>query len=1271
MRLPIRIDFQGFLCVRSPAILNSDNQCQGGVWVYWLALAVFLGGFAGTKQAFAGVSLPVEITSWNGSPLLRQVSVAVPAGANSATHLYCQIHNLRFGGQVSVRVNGTSWTTCYNSSVEVLQPEKSQYGIGGNNSTIRFTIPLAPGTVGAGQNNSISFRLNGTDSIVSGIRIIDFDFLDAGGARLLAPGELTQENPGSWTPPSSDPADISAGALLWAGASLFEDPIRRTPIRAKCASCHFDDGSDLTYFNFSNESIITRSRFHGLSEAEGEQIASFIRTRNTPRPGRPWNPPFQPGPGLDPDPGDSTATRQTKVESWMAGAGLAWVIENDSQALSHVFPGGTSHASISKIIDHNANFSVREVPIPFQFADWNAWLPEIAPEDMWTTANYYDKPYQFYVDLKNTLNSQGVVNLAAQGKLGKSLGDFYRDLNSWYDNFRLDGKNPANESAVSLARKAGLTREDVIRSLVHWMAVKLIGTVREYDLEGLNDDTAVMRANGDPRFEPELLAVPGNSILSTVFSLAPHIIANNQVNFEKQPERIGKMESDQWYHLELCLNPGFRTTVGMNVPLDWDYQLLHLESAGVRGGRPFGIQHLITQIKMYQSRDNGDGIMKSGFSQRTLAPWRLFSNSFRDTSMHQGALNAIEPGLWIKVFEEFMYEWLDVMESMDLNDPVLVPRTMERHELEPASYTPVAWSGSGKYFQHPSEVYADLMYRLFPLLPGAGVDEMLLLDLQNWCKLAWPLGNWNSLYQPSAIYHENFEDGVSDFDLPNSALSAAAIKDANFVNTYAQGLRNGGGAYVGKRGLTSNALRQGIHDSINVPLNGATRLQLRARVGFKDSDNTDPGALTFKMRLKFDGSGNVYDAEDVLTLDPDFFAKEFESYESFLNVPSGAGSITWVAVWWERVGGSGGGTAYIDNIQIVAIDETVDSTPPAPPVQSNVSTPSSRHLQANWNASSSSDVLGYNVYRWSAGQSESEKIKLNTGLVDNPYIEFGDYTVDRDLRYNYHITAVDKAGNESAPSNTKNNTLADASTPLPTAALAASSDIGIVELKWLGQTAWDLGGYRVYRSPRGAASFSALSAASEPELGFIDSSAVVGAAYDYYVVTTDLSGNVSATSMIVTITNTISAPIEAWKYSINGVNGWDAAIPLIAGDDVDYDGDGVPNLWEYVRGTSPAVADFNGIDTLAQILKMGGTDHLEVSYLRADSLPAGVIIGMEFSTDLTSWSAMEVVEGSTPSGNLLVTQGMPSGGMRRVYARRTTTTGAMNFVRVSVQRHAP
>ena len=98
----------------------------------------------------------------------------------------------------------------------------------------------------------------------------------------------SEEAPGSWKPPLLDEASIRAGKELWLNAPLVASSLPDSPrIEARCTDCHAHDERDLTYFNFSNTSIVTRSRFHGLTTRQGEQIASYIRSLPFPNPGRP------------------------------------------------------------------------------------------------------------------------------------------------------------------------------------------------------------------------------------------------------------------------------------------------------------------------------------------------------------------------------------------------------------------------------------------------------------------------------------------------------------------------------------------------------------------------------------------------------------------------------------------------------------------------------------------------------------------------------------------------------------------------------------------------------------------------------------------------------------------------------------------------------------------------------------------------------------------------------------------------------------------------
>ena len=66
----------------------------------------------------------------------------------------------------------------------------------------------------------------------------------------------------------------------------------------------------------------------------------------------------------------------------------------------------------------------------------------------------------------------------------------------------------------------------------------------------------------------------------------------------------------------------------------------------------------------------------------------------------------------------------------------------------------------------------------------------------------------------------------------------------------------------------------------------------------------------------------------------------------------------------------------------------------------------------------------------------------------------------------------------------------------------------------------------------------------------------------------------SPSTAVLTITNSAPAPsaYAIWKTTHFGDNAND---PLIAGDNADPDGDGVPNILEYAFGTDPNVADLN------------------------------------------------------------------------------------------------
>jgi fibronectin type 3 domain-containing protein len=69
-------------------------------------------------------------------------------------------------------------------------------------------------------------------------------------------------------------------------------------------------------------------------------------------------------------------------------------------------------------------------------------------------------------------------------------------------------------------------------------------------------------------------------------------------------------------------------------------------------------------------------------------------------------------------------------------------------------------------------------------------------------------------------------------------------------------------------------------------------------------------------------------------------------------------------------------------------------------------------VDLSWSISLESDLAGYRVYRSAEGSARGQL--LNADLLPTPAIR--DTSVEPGRRYWYTVTAVDHAGNESAPS---------------------------------------------------------------------------------------------------------------------------------------------------------------------------------------------------------------------------------------------------------------
>ncbi|MBV8072071.1 MAG: hypothetical protein JO270_19345, partial [Acidobacteriaceae bacterium] len=212
----------------------------------------------------AAVLLPIEVMGANGTT--KSVQVTVPANSLlTGASLWLQIHGLEYETEASVQVNGSSWIALDTANTQIQGLAKNYGGIGGGFSTLTMLVPLPAGTVRAGAN-TISFRFNGTDGNSSGFRVLAFNF-EVDGNQIIPASAFTQDNPATWTAPSTSAADLAAGQALYQTASIVQPSANGSHIQLKahCGDCHTQDGRDLKYFNYSNSAIYARALFHGLN----------------------------------------------------------------------------------------------------------------------------------------------------------------------------------------------------------------------------------------------------------------------------------------------------------------------------------------------------------------------------------------------------------------------------------------------------------------------------------------------------------------------------------------------------------------------------------------------------------------------------------------------------------------------------------------------------------------------------------------------------------------------------------------------------------------------------------------------------------------------------------------------------------------------------------------------------------------------------------------------------------------------------------------------
>ncbi len=596
-----------------------------------------------------------------------------------------QIHGLKYDTEASVQVNNSAWLPISTANVTLLGNAAAFGGIGGGFHTLEMTLNLPAGVVTTG-TNTIAFRFNQTDGITSGYRVLEFN-IQSGGSNLLSSSLFVWDDPNTWQPPSTAASDIAAGLSLYQGAQLTVPVSGGTQtIHAHCSDCHSVDGRDLKYFNYSNGSIVARSVFHGLTWQQGNQIASYIRSLNLPNPGRPWNPPYQPGVGTDSQP----------VENWAAGAGLGAVLDNDSEMLQYMAPGGSTAGWAA-----NDYLNAREIPVTMQLPDWNSWLPIVHPMDAFGST-FTSSPLA--TEFTTLHNQFATTSNLAQTYGGAPAGSFNR---LYLDELSFGGA--INASGVTSWTPA--LRQNYY-SYGLWIMVKTWEFNQDFGLEAIPQ--ALFGAKADVRGWYGSMAFDASPNMKHV-PYGPGLGNGTQV--------FADYMSLAWYQVQLVLNDGQGTQDDHN-PIDYGYvggfiSNVFASESKLPGGM-LQMQYLVKGLQEWtlSGKNPSTGV---GFNAAQTSPFLLVVfNNFPEW-------NGYSPSTIATLFTAYTQAWFNQVS-----------------QYTPAEFYAGGWASATENPQtdrYTGPFGGELWYTL-PRLRFEGVPASLTTQISNWAARIWPLGNW-------------------------------------------------------------------------------------------------------------------------------------------------------------------------------------------------------------------------------------------------------------------------------------------------------------------------------------------------------------------------------------------------------------------------------------------------------------------------------------------------------------------------------------------------
>ncbi|MFT6903611.1 MAG: hypothetical protein ACJAS1_000255 [Oleiphilaceae bacterium] len=727
------------------------------------------------------ITLPIEVLGVAGTK--KSISFEINDPSN-ISHLYlrcnaCGYHDIALDKNTSkikatVRVNGGAGIPLKyfiekgrvygNAAIEIIGGEVNYGGIGGGFRTVRMMVPVNGLKKG---ENTLTFEHRDAEAPSIGFRILELNLLERGSLsrKVLDESNFVIDDPSFWNPPLDSSRDIAQGYTLWNQRNRLYDAwldnldgrgdgqgALNGKLQASCADCHASDGRDLKYFNFSNLSIIERAKFHGLDQSEAEKIASYIRDLDIPvvQQARPWNPAYQPGPGIDSRP----------AYEWAAGAGVDAILDSDKDLAPFLFPNGTSSNAVRNVVDRYDTLNFRELPINIAMPEWNQWLPIIHPDDAFNTAatailsddggRNVGEPYykKLFNDAVSNPNPSSVGALAYRIKSwlkrnqtcstsGLNNGEPMRGLNgSVLRALRLPAPT-IEKSNCNNMRNTEATKpyEIAKRGLTAWTSVKMWEILHSKDLEqeaakktkSICSDGRCINAS-----EPRGWVVDGRNI----FDRAPHFIGTGgDRKFFNQNPMLGILESNAWYHLNMILNPGYRQTM----PSHFAYTYSHVELLQFESNVDQGFRFWATMIKQRQLQTNGKYGVEAGLDLRTAQPYVYYGTARQKTKIDTQA--SVGQPLWGRLAQAMLEDFVEDANNATKNDWANATNNRKVQTRNSTNFS----GCSGTCTFDLGAYQGRNTYRVIPELRNIGVSENVIEDLIDWAQKTWPKGPWNKV----------------------------------------------------------------------------------------------------------------------------------------------------------------------------------------------------------------------------------------------------------------------------------------------------------------------------------------------------------------------------------------------------------------------------------------------------------------------------------------------------------------------------------------------